>query len=165
MTNIISAIIGALFAGWIAWFITKRNTDRTILASLALNRIQERRKAAATFRNEFLGLLLVLKDTIELPNEDIPKAFVSYVHCLYPKHAAAVIAFAPYLGRDGIERINKAWFDYCFPNGIKKGTKDEEKYAHPLDDYGTMPENKARKVALEKIEKLLSISGHIISFS
>lgn len=152
---IIGTVLGAALSGWIAWFITKKNTERTILATFALNRIQERDKAAATFRLSFLELLLFLKQDIE------PEGFtdfVSFLHNLYPKHAAAVIAFGPYLNKTEVGRINKAWFDYCFPNGIKEGTDDEAKYAFPMDDYAHISD--PQKVALEKIEKLFSIGSH-----
>ena len=154
MENIISAIIGAItggiFSGWIAWIIAKRSIEQNNLASLALNRIQDRRKAAADFRLAFLELLLFLKDDIE------PEGFtdfVSFLHRVYPQHAAAIIEFTPYLDRIGVERINKAWFNYKFPNGIPKG--EEGKEAFPLDDYAHISE--PIKIALEKIESLLSV--------
>jgi hypothetical protein len=159
---IIGAVVGAIFSGWIAWLIAKRTTEQTILASLALDRIQSRDKAAALFRLEFLDLILVLKGITDL--DDMPKAFVSYINKFYHKHSAAVITFIPYLDKVRVERINSAWFDYCYPNGIKEGTKDEQKYAFPLGDYADMPEERAKRIVLEKIEKLLSISGHINSF-
>jgi len=84
---------------------------------------------------------------------------------LHPKHYAAVVTFIPYLNKIGVERISSAWFDYCFPCGIKKGTEEEIKKAFPLEDYVNMGEEKAKRIALEKIEKLLSVSGHTISFS
>jgi len=161
MSNIIAgiiggtsgAIVGAICSGWIAWLIAKKNIERTQLASLALNRIQERRKAAANFRLAFLELLLLLKEDIE------PKGFTnlhSYLVAMYPKHAAAITTFIPYLDKTRVERINKAWFDYKYPNGIAKG--EEHKEAFPLQDYAQMSEPKT--VALNKIENLLSVCDH-----
>lgn len=153
MENIVAAIIGAICAGWIAWFITKRNTDRTILATFALNRIQERRKAIAEFRLAFLDLLLFLKEDIK------PKEFTdfhSFLGSSFTHHAAAIIKFTPYLDRTGIRRINEAWFDYKFPNGIAEGKENKE--AFPLHDYTYISE--PEKVALEKIENLLSVGSH-----
>ena len=159
MSNIISGIIGAItgaiFSGWIAWLIAKRSIEQTNLASLALDRIQERDKATATFRLAFLELLLFLKFNIR---PDGFTDFVSFLHNLYPKHAAAVITVIPFLNKSGIKRINKAWFDYCFPNGIKEGTDEESKYAFPLDDYATIHE--PQKIALEKIEILFATDSH-----
>ncbi len=158
MANIISAItgalVGAIFSGWIAWLIAMRNIEQTNLASLALNRIQERRKAAADFRLAFLELLLFLKEDIK------PEGFtdfVSYLHKLYPGHSAAIIKFTPYLNKAGIDRINRAWFDYKFPNGIEKNNEDKESF--PLDDYAHLSD--PQKVATEKIEKLLFIDSHV----
>lgn len=150
---IIGAIVGAIFSGWIAWLIAKKNIKQTNLASLALNRIQDRRKAAASFRLAFLELLLFLKEDID------PEGFtdfVSFLHKSYPKHVAAIIKFTAYLDKIGVERINKAWFNYKFPNGIPKG--EEGKEVFPLDDYAYIPE--PQRVALEKVENLLSVCDH-----
>ena len=150
---IIGAIVGAIFSGWIAWMIAKRNIKETNLASLAINRIQDRQKAAAIFKLAFLELLLFLKENIE------PEGFtdfVSYLHRLYPQHAAAVITFTPYLNKAGVERTNRAWFNYKFPDGIAKGKEDKE--AFPLNDYASIPE--PQRIALEKIENLLSVCAH-----
>ena len=73
---------------------------------------------------------------------------------------AAIIAFTPYLDKTGVKRIDKAWFDYRWPNGIKENTEEEIKYEFPLGDYVSISEPK--RTALEKIEALLSISSHII---
>lgn len=100
-------------------------------------------------------LILFLKYDIE------PKGFtnfVSFLHKLYPKHSAAIIKFTSYLNKAGIDRINKAWFNYKFPNGITEDEYREGKEGFPLDDYTHIPE--PQKVALEKIEKLLSVGSH-----
>ena len=154
MQHIVAAIVGAIVGGWIALMIANRNIERTSLASLALNRIQDKRKAAADFRLAFLELILFLKEGIE------PKGytdFVSYLHGVYPHHAAAIIKFTPYLNRIEIKRINRAWFDYKFPNGIPNGKEGKE--AFPLDDYAHI--SGPQRIALEKIENLLSISNHV----
>ena len=69
---------------------------------------------------------------------------------------AAIIKFTPYTNRRGAKRIDRAWLNYKFPNGIADG--EEGKEAFPLDDYARISE--PQRIALEKIETLLSVCDH-----
>jgi len=140
---------GAILGVFIGWLLNEQTIDRTV-------KKQEFAKAAISFRLAFLELLLLLKENIK------PKEFTdfpSYLVAMYHEHAAAIITFTACLDKAGIERINKAWFHYKFPNGIAKD--EEDKKAFPLEDYAHMPKGKAERVALEKIENLLSVGNHV----
>uniref|UniRef100_A0A6M3LI10 Uncharacterized protein n=1 Tax=viral metagenome TaxID=1070528 RepID=A0A6M3LI10_9ZZZZ len=66
-----------------------------------------------------------------------------------------------YLGKIAKIRLAHAWKEYCHPHGTPKDPNEKEEF-RLLDyypDWDKIKEEKLKKVALKKIEKLLSFAN------
>lgn len=166
MENIISAIIGAIVGaicgGWIAWIIADKNTDRTILATNSLNRIQEFNNAAANFHAAFIDVIIFLKfNQPNMSNSMNIDRVNKVLNDFTIQHLQAIIKFKPFLSKNKRLGIDKAWDEYCYPDGAPTDSNGKDiflfKAYYSIED--AEGSDKAREKALEKINNILSFAN------
>lgn len=143
-------IIGALIGGWIGY--------KSAVKSI---KITEFNKAASEFKDAFLPEIIYFKhstiiktmshaDTIR---EKLGSAYIG-------RHLKAYELFKGHLSKRGRGCIEKAWDEYCYPEG--KPTEHNEEMHFKFIDYQSIEESqgtdKAKQVALEKLNKLLKFA-------
>ena len=143
-------IIGVLLGAWIGY----RN-------SLKLHSIVEFNKAAAQFRNVFLGAILYLRDDIRIKGTGTSNKINEFLRTLIFKHMKALARFEPFLDTSQRKRMRHAWNEYCHPKGIPQDPN--EKRGFRFNDYIGIEESegadKAKEIALQKIYKILEIAN------
>lgn len=155
-TTIIAAIIGVIgiiigaiigFAG--SWIIAKRIINQTNLSTLALNRIQERRKAAFSFHNAFINEIRLLQENIETRNNP-------YTNIIRPdvmiSHEKAKIRFERFIVADQRSAFNEAWEKY-------KNSKDIYSEQTPLERQNT------RDINIDMSELYLKHINDLLEFA
>lgn len=122
------------------------------------DRRKEFNKAANEFRKAFIDVALhlqndsIMEDEFEKKGIEIGQ-FLTYA---YPKHLSAYIDFEENLNKCERDRLKLAWEEYIYP---QKSEKDRKKaYGFEFDEYSIMEEEKAKKLALSKIEKIISFA-------
>jgi hypothetical protein len=115
-------------------------------------------KAAQDFRTQFIEVQRMLNQTFEVtaPNGTRVKAILGS-HIV--AHEKAMLAFRPYISKRKRRSFDKAWKEYY---------SQKNEYADCLTDYESIHftpsidhpkhENDLRKLALSRIEKLLSFA-------
>lgn len=142
-------IIGALIGAWIGY----RN-------ALKVHNIAEFNKAAAQFQNAFLGTILFLKDNVRIKGTGTSNKINEFLGTLIFRHMEALTRFEPFLTVKERKRIRCAWDEYCHPNSIPQDLNEKRDFR--FNDYMSIEEtkgtDKAKKVALEKIYKILKVA-------
>ncbi len=99
--------------------VTKRNTEQTIKGSFELINLQERNKAAATFRAAFIEDIMILNDALR--QRDLPPGYVpDIIKSSIKGHTKAYIKLSPYLSSEEKMAFDKAWKGYTDPEDIQK---------------------------------------------
>ena len=161
LIGVIGILIGALLGGYVSWLITKRDTEHTILATFTLNRIQEFNKAAANFRAAFIDAVIFLK--FDQPDTDNSMSDVhvnDFLNNFTVQHLQAIIKFKPFLSKGERTSLDRAWDEYCHPEGKPKDKYEKRDfvfngYYHIEEASG---EEAAKKIALGKINNLLEFA-------
>jgi hypothetical protein len=105
IATILGAIIGAVIAGPVSYFVAKRITDVQREASTSLAKAADFNCAAAIFFSAFTETIRKLEETdSQNPHEIVGAGYVN--------HWNAVIQFRPYLDQSERIRITKAWETY-----------------------------------------------------
>jgi len=156
-----------LIGAWIGGIISKRASMEAVKSSnqnaVILIQQQEFNKAATVVRSAFVDVLLFLEFgvTSELdPVRDDIK-ICDFLRSFAAGQLKAIIEFKPFLSeceRIGIER---AWDEYCHPEGIPEDKSEKRNFI--LDGYFHIEESssgeKAKKIALEKINNILKFAS------
>ena len=153
---IIGGFIGAVVGGGISCYLSRQ----TIKASFGLVHLQERNRAAAQFRNVFLGATLYLRDNIRIKGTGTSNKINEFLGTLIFMHMEALTSFESFLNASERKRIRLAWDEYCHPKGISQDPNEKRDFR--FNDYMIIEEsegaNKAKEVALQKIYKILEIA-------
>ena len=130
-------------------------------SSLKLHSIVEFNKAAARFRNAFLGAILYLRDDIRIKGTGTSNKINEFLGTLIFKHMKALACFEPFLNVKDRKRIHRAWNEYCHPKGIPQGPNKKRDFR--FIDYREIEESegmdKAKERALQKIRKILKFAN------
>ena len=144
-----------LIIGWIIGIITTYfgawlNNRYAILR----NRQNEFRQAAKKFRSAFKETLTYLcGDPVFEDDLDNKITHIGqFLRETYPALLSAKMDFILHFGWLRRFSFNRAWEKYIYP---QKKKKDRE-YGFEFDNYSKMPRAEAKKLALSKIEKILS---------
>lgn len=155
---IIGGFVGAVVGGGIACYLSRR----AIKASFDLVRLQERNRAAAQFRNAFLGTILYLRDGVRIKGTGTSDKTSEFLRTLMFRHMKAITRFEPSLSTRERERMYRAWDEYCHPKSPPQDP--DEKRDFRFNDYIGIEDAegaaKAKEVALQKISKILKLGEH-----
>lgn len=148
--KILLSIAGALALILIRQIVNRRN-------QLFIDKRNDFKKAATNFRKAFTDVLLYLQDDPAI--EDIPDYDIKFVGQILAENynstlSRARIVFHDYLGFINRFRINMTWDRYIY---IERSNK-EKHYGFEFDAYSHMRKDKAKKLALERVNKLLSFA-------
>jgi hypothetical protein len=116
LATIYGAIIGAVLAGPVSYYYSKRLVEQTNKHNIETIRITEFNNAAAKFRAAFVDDMYAIRQAISTPISDDQGFFLmSKIH----KGAVTVetlerakIMFEPYLTTDELKGFNAAWKNY-----------------------------------------------------
>ena len=139
-------IIGAIIAGPIAYWFSKRLIQANHKNAIDLVQGQEFNKAAACFRTAFIKeqrLLSLdsLADRAGHTASDIFKAAID-------RHESAMLRFKPFVCKSQVEEYKKAWKDYA----------GESRHAEQYSTTDSIKIPIKKTLALSKIEKLLKFA-------
>jgi hypothetical protein len=120
------AIVGALLAGPVSYWFSKRLATQARADNLEALRIIEFNKAAAEFRASFVSETFLLQDAIATGNKKPTQIITSDVLLAHEK---AMILFRPFINAENLVGFDAAWHQY-------KNTKDKntEKNGHENRD-------------------------------
>jgi hypothetical protein len=162
MTEIQAIIVGAIIGGSVALISAFFSYRWARSVSLESIQIVEFNKAAAEFRNAFLPEIIYLNHDAVI--EDI-SGKADNIHGLLRfaylrRHLPAFEVFRSQLNSDDRSKIDKAWDEYCHPDGIPEDAS--EKKAFGIDGYFRIieasGEEEAKRIARENINKLLKFA-------
>lgn len=142
-------IIGAFFGAWFSHFFSERR-----------RRKEDFNKAAAQFRNAFLGTILYLRDNIRIKGTGTSDKTSEFLRTAIFRHAKALARFELFLNARERKRIYCAWDEYCHPKGIPQDPNEKRDFR--FRDYQSIEESEgpkeAKNMALQKIYKILELA-------
>ena len=151
----ISTIIAGFGGAALGAFITYKVSTR-------LSNQSNYNKAAARFINAFTEIRLYLEFGIDAEDRDVV-IINELLESHSVKHLSAIIDFKPFLSRYERSRLDKAWDEYCHPDGIPPDKGEKEAFI--FDDYHhfqeSLGEEKTKNIALEKLNNILNFAGFI----
>lgn len=143
IATIIGAVVGALITGIAAYYF-----------SIRLGRRHDFNKAAATFRSVFTDELRQLNDYVTLPEDINDEAILEMLKSSRTKYENAFIQFKPYLGSSKKDSFEKAWQDFCYPQGGNPKQMPGPFYEYFID----LPKTDAVNLVIIKINGLLEFA-------
>lgn len=159
---IFGAIVSAILTGSVTYFFSTRLMRQSHKNTIGVFKRQEFNKAAAQFRNAFLGEILYLRDNVKINgvgssiriNEFLNTAAIS-------KHMQALVQFEPFLNAKERERMYRAWDEYCHIEGTPQDQNEKRDFR--FNDYMNIEYSKGREeaknIALQNINKILEVAG------
>ena len=143
--TILGTILGALLAGPVTYFFTKKMMQR-----------QQFYKAASVFRSVFVDEIIICR---EIASEELGEDLIGdVITSAIGKHERAMILFRPHLDNSLLVGFDKAWNEYSCRN------KSTELNNNPiLSEYGTTfdikEEKKMRHLVHSRIERLFEFAS------
>ena len=144
-------VIGALVGGWIGY--------KSAVKSI---RITEFNKAASEFKAAFLPEIIYFKHNAVIKTMSHSDTIREKLMSAYiDRQLKGYELFKGHLTTRGRKGIKKAWDEYCHPKGIPKDPNEKRDFR--FNDYMGIEEfqgtDKAKKIALEKINNLLEFAN------
>ena len=160
INTVLGAILGVCLAGPITFHYSKRLIHQSHKNMIEAFKRQDFNKAAAQFRNAFLGEILYLRYNVRIKGTATSNRVGGFLRPAIFKHMEALTRFEPFLSIGERQRMYRAWDEYRHPEGTPQD-EDKERdfsfvgYMSIEDTKGT---EEAKKIALQKIYEILKFA-------
>ena len=161
IATILGTILGACLAGPITFHYSKRLIRQSHKNTIEVFKRQEFNKAAAQFRNAFLGETLYLRDNVRIKGVGTSTRTNEVLNTAIFKHMKALVRFEPFLSVKEREVMYRAWDEYCHPEGTPQdqSKKRDFRFNGYMDIEDSKGGEEAKNIALQNINKILEFAG------